>query len=291
MDGPMVQFRLGPEGKPMIIHKVLVEELSQPLKTLLNGPMEEAQSGVVKWKDVDKSTFVLFAEFAYAGDYTLGSESLAKDLRGLAESPSDGSKETRPDEMTFQPVNTEEEPKGPSDIDQAFEQSYDGWCGTTFTSKKKKGARKWAKEELDGPTVTKGKFSNLNFPFPPNLIQRHKTRPNASPTEDYGPVLLGHARLYVLADKYDIPTLKDLSLHRLYETLRTFTLYEDRYDDVLGLVRYVYDNTSGCDDRLRDLVLRYLASEAKPFMKNEKCRDLVEERGELGRDLLSVILE
>ena len=42
--------------------------------------------------------------------------------------------------------------------------------------------------------------------------------------DDYTPNLLGHARLYVLADKYDIESLKALVLHKLHDTLQIFVV-------------------------------------------------------------------
>ncbi|EQL34555.1 hypothetical protein BDFG_03522 [Blastomyces dermatitidis ATCC 26199] len=49
---------------------------------------------------------------------------------------------------------------------------------------------------------------------------------NTGPWEDFTPVFLKQARLYVLADKYGIDLLCQLVLSKLHQTLRTFKLYD-----------------------------------------------------------------
>lgn len=66
---PIFEFLVGPERKPMTIHKALVAAQSAALRGLVTGSMEEANSQKVLWEDVDQDTFTLFAEFAYTGDY------------------------------------------------------------------------------------------------------------------------------------------------------------------------------------------------------------------------------
>jgi hypothetical protein len=54
---------------------------------------------------------------------------------------------------------------------------------------------------------------------------RCEVRQNSSPTEDYTTVFLGHAQLYVFAEKWSIEDLKTLALFKLHKTLILFTLY------------------------------------------------------------------
>lgn len=291
MCGPTVKFLLGQDKTPMIIHKVLVEDLSINLRNLVSGHMEEAQSGAVDWNHMEESTFILFAEFAYTGDYALGSESLFEVSSG-SEPTKMESEETHANYFReeFSVVQDAEDGLVIAECEPV--DAYEDRWSSASSQKRCRRCKRLPETKPVQTAPAKQTFSSLKFPFPSNLIQHYKVRPNASPTEDYTPILLGHARMYVLADAFDIPTLADLALHKLYETLRSFTLYEDRYDDILELVRYIYDdNTKGRHDRLRDLVLWYLASEAKPLIKSEKCLELVQELGEFGRDLLSVVLE
>lgn len=77
MQSPVFEFLVGRERKPMTIHKALVTAQSAPLRGLVTGSMEEANSGKVVWEDVDEDTFVLFAEFVYTGDYATALKTLA----------------------------------------------------------------------------------------------------------------------------------------------------------------------------------------------------------------------
>ncbi|KAJ0125355.1 hypothetical protein J7T55_006701 [Diaporthe amygdali] len=64
--------------------------------------------------------------------------------------------------------------------------------------------------------------------------------------------------LYVVGDKWLIPKLKQLTLHRLYATLRDFTLYPNRVEDLCVLATYVFDHTVPGDE-MRDLIVMYFA--------------------------------
>ncbi|KAJ5711779.1 hypothetical protein N7488_005935 [Penicillium malachiteum] len=66
---------------------------------------------------------------------------------------------------------------------------------------------------------------------------------NTNHYQDFTPVLLGQARLYVLADKYLIESLRLLVLFKMFESLRRFKLYPSGIETIVELVRYVYDNT------------------------------------------------
>ena len=138
-------------------------------------------------------------------------------------------------------------------------------------------------------------FQDLKFPPPISydLAKTHQPRPNENPAEDYTPVFLGHAKLYVFAEKYGIDPLKKLALHKLHGTLCQYTPYEARHIDVVELVRYVYDNTPSrkAMDKLRRMVTHYVAYQAKQIACSEPCLSLVEDGGPFARDVLSMVLE
>lgn len=88
-----------------------------------------------------------------------------------------------------------------------------------------------------------------------------KIRSNESSSEDYDPVLLGHARHYVFAEKWGIQPLRNLVLQKLDATLREYKPYEARCGNVVELIRYIYKNTPSRKriDRLRELVTQWLS--------------------------------
>lgn len=127
------------------------------------------------------------------------------------------------------------------------------------------------------------------------LIIECSVIPNRKPEEDYTPVFLGHARLYVFAEKYGISTLRSLTLNRLHRTLVYFTLFKERIGDVVALARYAYDNTpdyeSDIIDDLRRLVTQYIVCEFKTFASTEQFCSLLEEGGPFVRDWWRLVLK
>ena len=78
-------------------------------------------------------------------------------------------------------------------------------------------------------------------------------------------MFLAHARLYVIAEKYGVHSLKYLCLHKLHETSVKFTLYKESVEDVAELIRFSYCNDNTPDegsDELRALILTYVVSPA-----------------------------
>ncbi|PGH02264.1 hypothetical protein AJ80_08889 [Polytolypa hystricis UAMH7299] len=76
---------------------------------------------------------------------------------------------------------------------------------------------------------------DLNYAF---------TQPkNTGSWEDFTPVFVEQARLYVLADKYGIEALRQLVLSKLHQTLKSFTIYHTGVAGIIEFVRFVYSNT------------------------------------------------
>jgi hypothetical protein len=92
-------------------------------------------------------------------------------------------------------------------------------------------------------------------------------------------VFLGHARLYVLGDKYGIEALTPPALQKLHRTLINFRVYESRIPDIVELVRYTYQNTPGEKDPLTALVTEYIACEIDKVGKCEDFHTLLEDGG------------
>ncbi len=125
-----------------------------------------------------------------------------------------------------------------------------GFSSSFATSKKEKKKR---------PQVLKRiRFHDMVYkvPYMSNFKNICKIRPNKSLAEDYTPIFLGHAQLYVLAEKWDVKPLKALVLSKLHAILYEYKPYEARYRDIIKLIRYTYKHTP-CRKRmdpLRELV-------------------------------------
>ncbi|MCJ1347278.1 hypothetical protein MMC31_005500 [Peltigera leucophlebia] len=161
-------------------------------------------------------------------------------------------------------------------------------------------------QNLDPPTVPSADDDNkVETPEAcrtpqPKVTTRNLTSTRAvplkAPSGNCNLFLLVHARLYVLADKYNITNLMALANQKLYNKLADCIPVDVAdYDQVMELVRYVYDNTpSSTSSRnlLRQTVVELIADELSDVLIGSKeCLSVVEECGAFARDLISSLLE
>lgn len=107
--------------------------------------------------------------------------------------------------------------------------------------------------------------------------------------------LLSHARIYVLADKYDIPRLKNIALRKLQETLsQLMPIEQEFYDYIADLINFVYENTpplSKSKEPLRQLVTHYVSyPELRMFIKSKRCITVMRECEPFAVDLCEVLM-
>lgn len=112
-----------------------------------------------------------------------------------------------------------------------------------------------------------------DYPKPPTTFTARK---NTESCEDYNHVFLCHAKLYVIGDKYIIPELKQLALHRLHATLMVYALYPRRLQDIFTLVKYVFDNTM-VKDKIRNMLTLYIDCVVKDVAGSDGMEELVDE--------------
>jgi hypothetical protein len=181
----------------------------------------------VRWSYVELQDFVRFCQFAYTGDYISASpvwESFDLDTgKSLAA--------THNDTMNgFEPLSAKE-----PDEHKFSEDSEDDQCSETqLTGENKinRGAERW---DVTPGGIGKSKTATLHKAFKGKVYQGSDFRKyldskchpssNTDSKEDFTPVFLGHARLYVLVDKYGIENLSLLALQKLHMTLVLFRLY------------------------------------------------------------------
>ena len=117
---------------------------------------------------------------------------------------------------------------------------------------------------------------------------------NADPCEDYAPVFVCHARLYVFSNRYEFDALRDLCLQKLRLTLSTYVLHQRRRPDVTQLVRYSLHHTSDFEqgpDKLRSLVSNYVVCHIEQMCAGANILDSLQECDGLARDLMSKITQ
>ncbi|XHG05824.1 hypothetical protein AWENTII_009038 [Aspergillus wentii] len=295
---PLFTFQIGPDKKEITVHSAPLARLSPTLDTLMNGRMNEAKSRHAHWSDVDEDTFIRLCEFAYNRDYTPPScVEFTQDPPILQDTDMTIRKKSAsitrrkkwmmnyddvppaPDWDEPEPVpEPEPEPEPVAEGEVPVED-----CQLPYTEKSI-----WTRHLHDAFK------ESILHPFPADESPTDTFRPrgNVSPKEDFTPVLLGHARLYVLADKYGIKLLQSLALNKLYHTLKSFKLYERSVGGIIEFVRFTYANTLGdvygIDD-LRDLTRRYMVSVIGQLGGNKEFKELLGDGGDFVVDFWDVV--
>lgn len=263
--------------------------------------MSEAKEQVACLPEVEEETFVRFSQFAYTGDYESAAPDIMLDssqidathVAGLAGSGGAPAKQNSASMWSLHEPDAPPEP-----IEEAPRcSSPEAWepvlvrCGRM--------SNVW---HPIGPQGKRAKRSQMWWEFKSKVYAvwqadhpayHFSARPNRESREDYTPVFLCHAQLYVFADQYGIRPLRVLALYKLHRTLVTFTPYRERVGDIVELVRYTYANTkptvletdsSGVvhgppPDPLKDLVTRYVVCVVEDLAGHAEFDALLEEGG------------
>lgn len=104
---------------------------------------------------------------------------------------------------------------------------------------------------------------------------------------DSQPALFSSVRVYAIADKYDIPPLKDLARQRFGDWAET------NWDCVEfpAMVKEVFESTPSTDRGLREVVFELVTNHVDVLLKKEYFRSVTEGIGELGLGVLLQLVE
>ncbi|CAI7653716.1 unnamed protein product [Penicillium viridicatum] len=250
-------FVVGDEKKEITVYSAAFSGLSQSLYILINGDMIEAKTSRVDWPEVDVDTFTRLCEFAYCRNYTPPSFRLIDGMPPRSNAKQHEYK-TRP------PKN------GHREIPYKTGSVWTKQLNNVFT------------ESLVVPNPQSDDF-DPTFTSPQNT----------GPYEDFTPVFLKQAQLYVIADIYGIERLRQRVLFKLYQTLRTFKLYDMGVSSIIGFLQFVYLNTppnhNGKLDALMNLATRYIVSVLGQIGGNERFQELLEVGGPFVSDFWNII--
>ena len=174
-------------------------------------------------------------------------------------------------------------------------------CGG-FSSKKSKKTGKKTKLMTEEPVpepqalksskdILKESFYARKYETRIDTITISSPRPNEEPNENYTPVFLSHAHLYVFARKYDIPPLEALALENLHMTLDRFTLHPERTGDIVELLRYIYGSQEFPREaeEMREMLRGYIGFQMDVLLKDRDFRGLMKEEGELLDDFVEMV--
>ncbi|KAG4413280.1 hypothetical protein IFR04_013571 [Cadophora malorum] len=250
-------FIVGADAVPITVHEAALAELAPGLKALMRTEMSEGLAREARWDDVDKETFIRFAQFAYIGDYSTPTMIVKPSVPAADQTPRPPS----PDDDFFLPANQ-------ADKNRAYPRA--------------------------APvTKTIPVFKDLIYPRPMpqfNFEGTYNLKVGDGMGKNIGEILHIHASLYVLAQKWGVDRLKRLTLFKIHKTLNLFSLDALRLEVVVGFVRYIYSDERTPDlaskvDELRELVRQYIVANAEFTSRNTTFLALIEEGGALARDL------
>ncbi|KUJ06136.1 uncharacterized protein LY89DRAFT_692670 [Mollisia scopiformis] len=148
--------------------------------------------------------------------------------------------------------------------------------------------------EPPSPRLLAADFPFLSYPL---LAPRNNYDSTCEPVEQFAPdqiysnVLLAHASLYILGDYQLIDSLKALALYKLHKTLCVFQLDDENVEDIIDFARYAYSEGRGGIGGLRDLVCRYMATNAVVLSHSDGFMDLLGEGGEFVKDFFKYELQ
>ncbi|KAI0597468.1 hypothetical protein F4775DRAFT_560329, partial [Biscogniauxia sp. FL1348] len=241
--------------------------MSKPLRALVNNDMKESKEGRAEWDEVDEETFVRFCQFAYTGSYD---DPIPKVLPEVKDEPR---------EKAPEPSYSSEEvvPAPTPAVDPAIYGVYVGIMGQGQSKKHKKSIG-FTSPGVRNSNRIWDQFEMLSYKVPESPNKDSKP-----PPVPYSEVFLSHARLYVLADCYDIQNLRTLSLQKLHRILVDIKLGTAQVADFVKLAEYSYQNTvHQCGrDELQTLLAKYMACRIEVFWSSTAFRELLAEYGEI----------
>ncbi|KAK7926792.1 peptidase C13 family-domain-containing protein [Apiospora marii] len=295
----VITFVVGSSPTEIHVHADAISRLSKPLKVLIDGDMKEAREGRVVWDDIDSDTFARFAQWAYTHDYKTPEPTVPPDVSPPSTKADAGNDSPNQSEKALYNIKHKTDTARCASCSGAPDsRPFEGTHNCTCT-KCNRSCLPYLCHECDQPVplaacddcrVKKSKSGAMiraftdteEWTLPSGCFN---PRRNIKAEEDYTNVLLSHAKLYVLADKYDIAGLGDESIHRLYVTLRSFAVYKSRMVDIVSLVQFVFDNTQD-GDRIRSMLALYCACIAEDLAECIEFESLMQASPDFGRALV-----
>ncbi|KAI9151504.1 hypothetical protein HJFPF1_08708 [Paramyrothecium foliicola] len=264
------------DNQSFTIHSALLAHQSAPLHTLVNGNFEEATKGEVLWEDIDEMTFLSFWEYVYTGNYT-PSES----LKNYTAFESTAPPEPEPTKGYWEAPEQAEEP--PAD---------DFW--TSFGSELSREKSSTRKEKLKLAKLAKRKkrfeeFEHLKLVELPRRRNEWSSEPDGVP-KSHGETFVHHAKVYVLADRYDVTGLLNISFEKLHQALADYVISEENVGDIVTLLYFCFQETQNVPEKLQEVVAHFAACNVEDLWKSSDFQDLVESCGSFLRILMDKMI-
>ena len=258
----------------------------------MSNGMHESKVGAAHLQDVDEGTFKRFSQWVYTRSYT------AADAMWINEKDLE---QKSVDDSTAVCQTQHNDPEQASSVGKVVFLS-DGERPTPpqKMSKKCKKKKKQTQEESLQQTElqTLSIDDALESVEPDQMtciggIYSKKEQDLRQGTDfTYLEHFLSHARLYVFADQRQIDELAMLTASRLNESLQQFHYYDERAEDIVYLIEYIYENTAILqqrNDKLRHIAVTHVTNHLEDMISSAIFNNLIERGGQFAKDLLAGI--
>jgi hypothetical protein len=98
--------------------------------------------------------------------------------------------------------------------------------------------------------------------------------------------LLDHCKVYVLAEKYDVPELKNLAKSKYEKSISNDWDNDWDDDDFIQSLRLMYDETPKSDRQMKDVAIPVACRQKERLLCYEPFTTLMEDFGEIGVDMM-----
>jgi len=221
------------------IHPGFFSQLSHPLNDIIRNSIADSSENCIVWEEVDSTVFLLFAEFAYTGQYHCPVPTKAdKDDASLGLS-----KRYASDAFAL-----------------PYSQNWYGACGSCPHRVANDGKKHlFVSVTCDcGPSKTTKHFISA---FLLQYCGHAGTRTcfAQSFTDKSVERLIAHVQMWIIAAEYDVTKLMDKAARNLASKLAQWQISSSTFIPQFGkFIRYIYANTAGCC-QLRQVVASFAA--------------------------------
>ncbi|KAK1640748.1 hypothetical protein BDP81DRAFT_285193, partial [Colletotrichum phormii] len=254
VDSRIVTFVVGrgESTREFRFHEGVLTYLSEPLRALLTGGMQESLEGKIIWDDVKPATFLLLLDYAYTGSYPISypeNKDYAKE----------DTKEEQDAEEETEAWSAESDGQSYAVLNFCKEHFSDNRIGEVSSTSKNPMPRKEESEDSDDEADSK-RLVSLDHP-------------------------MKLAELYILADKYIIEDLKKACIEDVCPKFYNATGHDELIAHVCSVFRFLYTYTLHRDE-LRKVLLHYLIGDMNWAMSNDAVQNLIKEIPDFAVELL-----
>ncbi|KAK6337797.1 hypothetical protein TWF696_001277 [Orbilia brochopaga] len=262
LDSETISITVGDQGKILHVHRALFETSESPiLQAIVSGKYKEGKGeNGLDWTTEEVETVKRMLAFLYTGDYNVPPPKPVKVPAATMEKPPKESKKVQ---------GNGDDWEGPSAIDTNGEE------GETQGG-------------LTRPlTPLQHHIKNVRLPtWRINTEAGHlEYMDRTNRTFEYGPLLIAHAKVYLLADYHQVESLMTMALERLIQTMLHMTEAAANFQaDLVQLINFTYHQDSERPEDLRKLVAQFAALHFQEF-GGEEWETVLEQGGLFMKDL------